>query len=88
MWGPLSGRPPLDRDPGRLRRAGIEGAGDRSEAITGPGFSSDGIIDAVETVVDTYLDPTTGQSLVVDVRPEEASRTFTTMPARWGRAER
>ena len=36
----------------------LGGSGDEQcsiGAVTGPGFSQDGIIDAVETVVDTYL---------------------------------
>jgi N-methylhydantoinase B len=37
-------------------------------------------------VVDTYLDPRTGRALAVDVRPEGAARTFTSMPGRWAHA--
>jgi hypothetical protein len=34
-------------------------------------------------VQDTYLDPITGRSLAVDVRPEGSSRTFASAPRRW-----
>jgi N-methylhydantoinase B len=34
-------------------------------------------------VVEAYLDPVTGHALCVDVRPEGAERTFTTLPTRW-----
>ncbi len=34
-------------------------------------------------LVEAYLDPLTGHTLCVDVRPEGAERTFTTLPRRW-----
>jgi N-methylhydantoinase B len=34
-------------------------------------------------LVEAYLDPATGHTLCVDVRPEGAERTFTTLPSRW-----
>jgi N-methylhydantoinase B len=36
--------------------------------------------------VEAYLDPRTGHSLCVDVRPEGIERTFSTLPDRWVRA--
>jgi len=33
--------------------------------------------------VEAYLDPETGHTLCVDVRPEGIERTFTTLPDRW-----
>ena len=40
----------------------------------------------LDLVIETYLDPLTGDALAVDVRPESAERTFTTAPARWATA--
>jgi N-methylhydantoinase B len=34
-------------------------------------------------LVEAYLDPVTGHTLCVDVRPEGIERTFTTLPERW-----
>jgi N-methylhydantoinase B len=34
-------------------------------------------------LVEAYLDPVTGHTLCVDVRPEGAERTFTSLPTRW-----
>ncbi|MBV9246276.1 MAG: nitrite/sulfite reductase [Methylobacteriaceae bacterium] len=48
----------LERKGEETYQLSLGGSGDETctlGAITGPGFSADGIIDAVETVVDTYL---------------------------------
>ena len=37
----------------------------------------------LDLVIEAYLDPVTGRSLAVDVRPESAERTFTSNPTRW-----
>jgi N-methylhydantoinase B len=40
----------------------------------------------LELVVETYLDPRSGRTLAVDVRPTGAARTFTSAPTRWQQA--
>ncbi len=40
----------------------------------------------LDLVIETYLDPRTGEALAVDVRPVSAERTFTSAPARWATA--
>ncbi len=40
----------------------------------------------LDLVIETYLDPQTGDALAVDVRPVSAERTFTSAPARWATA--
>jgi N-methylhydantoinase B len=42
----------------------------------------------LELVVETYLDPRSGGTLAVDVRPIDAPRTFTSAPTRWQQASR
>ncbi len=37
----------------------------------------------LELAIQYYLDPSSGRTLAVDVRPSGAERTFTTSPARW-----